>query len=68
MSDLAELFARDPRDLTRDDIREIVAAFRERRHLFNKGNLKAGSTKPKTEKQKVAAELGKKLNLGDLDL
>lgn len=68
MSDLADLFARDPRDLTRDDIREIVKGFRERRHLFNKGNLKAGSTKPKTEKQKVAAELSKKLDLGDLDL
>lgn len=34
MTDIAELFARDPQQLTRPDIEQIVAEFRQRRHLF----------------------------------
>lgn len=63
MSDIAELFARDPLLLTRDDIRSIIEEMRKSRHAFNAGNAKAGSTKPKTEKQKQISALSEKLNI-----
>jgi len=63
MSDLAELFARDPLELTKDDIRSIIEEMRKSRHAFNAGNAKAGSTKPKTEKQKQIASLAEKMNI-----
>jgi hypothetical protein len=62
MTDLAELFARDPLNLTDDDIRSIVEEMRKSRHAFNAGNAKAGSTKPKTEKQKISS-LAEKMNI-----
>lgn len=63
MTDLAELFARDPLQLTNDNIRSIIEEMRKSRHAFNAGNAKAGSTKPKTEKQKQVAEIATKLNI-----
>lgn len=63
MSDLATLFATDPLKLTRDDIKTIVEAFRKSRHAFSLGNTKAGSTKPKTPKQKEVSALAEKLNI-----
>lgn len=72
MSDISELFGRDPLSYTKEggEVRQIVEHFRKARGQFNLGNMKAGSTKPKTEKQaKVAslgASLGLKLNLGAL--
>jgi hypothetical protein len=63
MTDLAELFARDPLNLTDDDIRSIVEEMRKSRHAFNAGNAKAGSTKPKTEKQKQIASLAERMNI-----
>jgi len=63
MSDLAELFARDPLKLTDDDITAIITEMRKSRHAFNAGNAKAGSTKPKTEKQKTIASLAEKMNI-----
>lgn len=63
MTDLAELFARDPLELTKDDIRSIIEEMRKSRHAFNAGNAKAGSTKPKTEKQKAIASLAEKMNI-----
>lgn len=63
MSDLAELFARDPLQLSKDDIRSIVEEMRKSRHAFNAGNVKAGSTKPLTEKQKAIASLAEKMNI-----
>jgi hypothetical protein len=67
VSDIQELFARDPLKLTKDDITEIVEKFRASRHQFNLGNLKAGSTKPPTEKQKKIDAVAKSFNF-DLDL
>jgi hypothetical protein len=67
MSDLAELFSRDPLSLSKPDIAEIVAQLRASRHAFNAGNLRAGSTKPATAKQKETASLAEKLNL-NIDL
>jgi len=63
MSDLAELFARDPLNLTNSDIRSIIEEMRKSRHAFNAGNAKAGSTKPLTEKQKVIVSLAEKMNI-----
>lgn len=63
MSDLAELFNRDPLQLTDDNIRTIIEEMRKSRHAFNAGNMKAGSTKPKTEKQKVISDLASKMNI-----
>ena len=63
MTDLAELFARDPLQLSKQDIRSIVEEMRKSRHAFNAGNAKAGTTKPKTEKQKTIASLAEKMKI-----
>lgn len=34
-TDIAELFALDPLNCTREDIKSIIAEFRSRRHQFN---------------------------------
>lgn len=65
MTDLAELFSRDPNKCTKDDIRAIVVAFRERRKQFNAGASLAGKVKPPTGK---AAETAKRIASDDLDL
>lgn len=62
---IQDLFARDPLSLTRPDIEAIIAEMRKSRHAFNAGNMKAGSTKPPTEKQKKLSDLAKGL---DIDL
>lgn len=68
MSDIAELFARDPLALTRTDITEIVQHFRKCRGQFNLGNMTAGSTKPKSAKAKEAEALAETLQVNlDLD-
>lgn len=66
MSELAEIFAKDPQEYSKQDLREVIAAMREARVSFNKGNMKAGNTKPRTEKQKQHAELAQSLSLDDL--
>ena len=63
MADVAELFARDPLSLTEEDLTHIVEEMRKSRHAFNLGNVKAGSTKPKTEKQKKLADLAAGLDI-----
>jgi hypothetical protein len=63
MPDLAELFARDPLELTDDNIKSIIEEMRKSRHAFNAGNAKAGSTKPQTEKQKAISSLADKLKI-----
>lgn len=70
MSDLTQLFAKDPLLLTRAEVEEIVKGLRAGRHQFNAGNMRAGSTKPKSSKQKEAEAIASKLSLslGDLGL
>lgn len=68
MSDIADIFARDPLKLTRDDISAVIKEFRAKRASFNLGNVKAGTTKAPTEKQKAIADLAAKLIPGGLDL
>lgn len=63
MTDLAELFARDPLLLSQQDLTSIIEEMRKSRHAFNAGNAKAGSTKSKTEKQKQVSDLASKLNI-----
>lgn len=63
MTDLSTLFARNPLDLTKEDITSIIEAFRKSRHQFSLGNVKAGSTKPLTEKQKKMSALADKLDI-----
>jgi hypothetical protein len=63
MPDIATLFARDPLTLTQPDITEIVNEMRKSRGAFNAGNMKAGSTKPKTAKQKEISGLASGLSI-----
>jgi len=63
MTDLSTLFARNPLDLTREDITTIIEAFRKSRHQFSLGNATAGRTKPLTEKQQKVADLASKLDI-----
>lgn len=65
MSDLPlhELMALDPLEMTKDDITTVISEMRKSRGAFNAGNLRAGSTKPKTEKQKQVDGLAESLNL-----
>ena len=62
MTDISELFARDPEELTRDDIRDIIAKYREAREQFILGMTQAGS--PKAIKKGAT----KVMDLSDLDL
>lgn len=58
MSDINELFSRDPLDLTDDNIDEIIAHMRERRHLFNTTpTSKSGAPKKLTAAQKKVSGL-----------
>jgi hypothetical protein len=45
MSDLTELFSRDPLKLSKDDVKAIVLAYREKRRQFNLGGTLAGKAK-----------------------
>lgn len=65
MSDLAELFARDPLNLSDADLDKMVEAYRENRKAFKLGNMQAG--KVPSPKQKAATDLASMLDL-KLDL
>ena len=49
MSDIQELFSRDPLELTQDDITKLVTRLRESRGQYNLGSMKAGSMKAAME-------------------
>lgn len=63
MTDIAELFQRDPLQLAEQDLDLIINKFREMRSQYHLGAAMAGSTKPKTEKQKQTLSLLDKLDL-----
>lgn len=65
-TDIAELFSRDPLSHSKQDVNAIIAKFREMRGQYNLGAAMAGSTKPKSPRQKQVADLATKLKL-DLD-
>lgn len=61
MSDMAELFARDPLNHTRESIDAIIAYYREARKNFILGEKSAGSTKkmkaaPKSDGPKLGSD------------
>lgn len=64
MSDMAELFARDPLKHTRESINEIIVYYRGARAAFNQGEKSAGSTK---KAKASAGPKGPKLDAIDLD-
>lgn len=64
MTDMAELFARDPGKHTRESIDEIIVYYRAARANFNLGEKQAGSTK---KAKAVAGPAGPKLGALDLD-
>lgn len=67
MSDIQALFDKDPLQLTREDLKEMAAYYRDRRNAFNLGNKQAGATKnlkPKSATQPKISNLDELL--GDL--
>lgn len=64
MTDMTELFSRDPLSLTNENIDQIIEEMRKKRHLFNAGGSTAGKPKPKLSKGQEAT---KGLDL-DIDL
>ena len=67
-TDIAQIFARDPLSLTKKNIDVLIKELRSYRHQFELGNIKAGNTRPKTEKQKLVADLADKVTLDIKDL
>lgn len=67
MSDIHELFARDPLSLSDADFAQIIARFREARGQFNLGVKTAGKIKPPSAKEQKTLDLAQSLSL-DLDL
>jgi len=66
MTDISELFARDPLKLTQSDITALVVELRRMRENFVAGQKSAGNLKPKAVKSLTAAGAG--LSLKDLGL
>lgn len=62
-TDIALLFARDPLKMTNEDIDALIAAMREKRHLFTSAPAAKGSKLTKKESE-VADKLSLKLDLG----
>lgn len=60
MSDISELFARDPLKLTNEQVDEIIEEMRRKRHLFESATPAA--KKPASPKQAAAASLASKLD------
>lgn len=56
MSDLLELFSRDPLKYTKEDIKQIISFYREKRKQFNAGGILAGKVRPAPAKSKALAD------------
>ena len=65
MTDIAELFTRDPNLCSKQDILAIVMEFRSKAALFRAGVMTAGNTKPKAPSK---IKPGVKLDLNDLGI
>ena len=63
MSDIQELFDRDPLSLTREDLKPMVMFLREKLNAFNLGDKSAGSTK---RLKKAASDSPKISNIDEL--
>lgn len=62
MSDIADLFARDPLELSEQDLDRIIARFREARHTFSSPAPAKGKAPAKPKDAEVAG-LAAKLDL-----
>lgn len=62
MTDLAELFARDPLHCADKDIEDLVAQYRSMRKQFTLGDMKAGTVKASPKQQEIK-ELNERLGL-----
>jgi len=60
MSDIAQLFARDPLELSEQDLDQIIARFREARSQFNNQPIGSKTSKPKDA---AVAKLADKLEI-----
>lgn len=60
---LADLYAKDPLDLTATDLDRMVSELRNQRARFNLGEKSAGSAKPKPAKKAPS----KSVSLADMD-
>ncbi len=67
MTELSEIFERDPLSLTKDspEIEAAIRAFRDMRYKFNLGDTRAGSVKPKAPAKTKEV---KGLDISDLEL
>ena len=65
MSELAELFSRDPMSYTKQNLDEIIARLREARAQFNLTNI---SPKKSASKVPAAPKSTTPINLDDLDI
>lgn len=65
MSDLLEIFSRDPLSYTTDggELKTIIEEMRKRRGQFNLGNVKAGNMKAPSPKQAEILAIADKLDL-----
>ena len=63
MTDINELFSRDPLKHTNADIDEIIAEMRKRRHLYKAGPAQPKAAVTLTDKQKAASSLKIELKL-----
>lgn len=66
---IAELFARNPGDLSSDDLDQVIAKLRTQRKQFIGGNLSAGSPRPPSAAAKKTAAAQKvtgKIDLSSL--
>lgn len=50
MTDITELFSRDPLELSDQDIDSIIEEMRKKRHLFNSGPAPKAPKKPAAKK------------------
>lgn len=72
MTDIAELFARDPLDLTDQDLDAIIAKLRASRAAFNEGakgagNMKKMAPKPLAKDKPIPTKITS-ISLDDLGL
>jgi hypothetical protein len=67
LSEISDLFAKDPLHLTKEDRSQIIAKFRENREAFMLGQ-RVGRTVPVEKKPKEKKAPPGKLSLGDLGL
>jgi len=63
MTDINELFSRDPLNHTDEDIDSIIAEMRKRRHLYKAGPANPKAAPTLTDKQKAATSLKIELKL-----